>query len=76
MSAKVALNIGGVVISGNVTGTYTVNSDCSGTITIHPIGYPITITQAIVMINGGQAYIATDTESFAVVQGRGERLED
>jgi hypothetical protein len=76
LSATVALNIGGAVINGNVTGTYTVNSDCTGTITVHPTGYPITITQAIVVIDGGHYYIATDTESFAVVQGRGERLGD
>jgi hypothetical protein len=76
LSAAVAVNIGGVVINGTVTGTYTVNSDCTGTITVHPTGLPITITEAIVVIKGGQSYIATDTEAFAVVQGRGEKLED
>jgi len=75
LSANVSVNIGGIVIAGGVTGTYTVNADCTGTITVQPTGYPITITQAIVVIGGGTQYIATDTESFAVVQGRGERLQ-
>jgi hypothetical protein len=26
------------------------------------------------VIRGGQQYVATDTDSFTVVQGRGERL--
>jgi hypothetical protein len=37
---------------------------------------PVTITESIIVIKGGQAYIGTDTESFAVVQGRGEKLDD
>jgi hypothetical protein len=73
-SGTATVNIGGVVLNSiPLTGTYTVDSDCTGTITVHP-NVPVTITEAIVVIGGGQQYIATDTESIAVVQGRGERL--
>lgn len=70
------INIGGIAISGGGTGTYSVNSDCTGTITVHPNPpfNTIVVTQAIVVIRGGQQYVATDTDSFTVVQGRGERL--
>ena len=75
-SGSATLNIGGAVLNSvPFTGTYTVSSDCTGTITVHP-NVPVTITEAIVVIGGGQHYIATDTESIAVVQGRAERIAE
>lgn len=67
------LNIGGVVINPTAPGTYTINSDCTGTKTIF-VGSGVTVTETIVVIGGGTKYIATDTEPFAVVQGTAERL--
>ena len=72
------VNIGGVAISGGGTGTYTVSSDCTGSVIVHPNPpfNTIVVTEAIVVIRGGQQYVATDTDSFTLVQGRGERLGD
>lgn len=74
-AGKATVNIGGIALSATFTGTYTIKPDCTGTITVHP-NVPVTINESIIVLKGGQAYIATDTESFAVVQGRGERLGD
>jgi hypothetical protein len=67
------LNIGGVVINATVPGTYTINSDCTGTKTVFA-GNGVTVTESIIVIGGGAKYVATDTEPFAVVQGTAERL--
>lgn len=69
---------GGAAISGGGTGTYNISPNCTGTITVHPNPpfNSIVVTEAIILIHGGQQYIATDTDSFSVVQGRGERLGD
>jgi len=67
------LNIGGVAINATVPGTYTVNSDCTGTKAVH-VGSGLTVTESIIVIGGGAKYIATDTEPFAVVQGTAEKL--
>ena len=74
-SGTATVNIGGVALSATFTGTYTIYPDCTGVLTVHP-NVPVTITESIIVIKGGQAYIATDTESFAVVHGRGERMDD
>src|SRR5579864_2585843 len=72
-SGSATVNIGGIPINASFAGTYTVNSDCTGTITVHP-NVPVVITEAIVVIGGGQQYVGTDTESFAVVQTNAQRL--
>jgi hypothetical protein len=73
-TGSATVNIGGVVLNSvPFTGTYMINSDCTGTITVHP-NVPVTITESIIVISGGRQYFATDTESFAVVQGTAQRL--
>ena len=71
-----AVNVGGEVLNPvNFTGTYTVNSDCTGNMTVNlSLGFPL--HNAIVVLGGGQRLIATDTDPFEVVQRRGERLGD
>ena len=75
-SGTANVNIGGIAISGGFTGTYTIKPDCTGTVTVHPNPpyNALVITEAIVVVHGGQQLITTDTDSVTVVQGRAERL--
>lgn len=76
-SGKATVNIGGAVLSDvPFTGTYTVNSDCTGTNTVTAPSVGITIHQALVVIGGGQGFIETEADSLAVVEGRIEKLGD
>lgn len=76
-SGKATVNIGGAVLSDvPFTGTYTVNSDCTGTNTVTAPSVGITIHQALVVIGGGQRFIETEADSLAVVEGRIEKLGD
>lgn len=68
------VNIGGAVANPAFTGTYTVNSDCTGTVTVNVPSFGLTLHEAIVVIGGGQRYIGTATDSFEVVQARVERI--
>lgn len=70
------LNIGGLVLhSVAFTGNYTVNSDCTGTATVNT-ALGLTLHNAIVVIDGGQRIIETETDPFQVVQRTGQRLGD
>jgi len=69
------VNAGGVVLDVPVTGTYTVNSDCTGTLTVNT-SLGLVLHNAIVVIGGGQRVILTETDPFAVIQRRSERLGD
>src|SRR5260370_42092532 len=58
-SGKATVNVGGAVLSGTVTGTYTVNSDCTGTKTVNtPVG--LTVHEAITLI--GRRMIGPQTD--------------
>jgi len=75
-SASATVNVGGVALNSiPVTGTYTVNKDCTGSFRI-PLNAQDTITEAIILVGGGERFVLTHTESFAVISGRGERLGD
>lgn len=72
---KGTVNIGGVVLNITFTGTYTVNSDCTGDVIVNT-NLGITVHHAIVVIGGGQRFIETESDpNFAVVQYSVERLE-
>jgi hypothetical protein len=74
-SGIATVNVGGAALNSiPVAGTYTVNTDCTATLTI-PLNPQTTIAEAMVVIGGGQRFVITHTESFAVVSGSGERLE-
>lgn len=75
-SASVSVNVGGVALNSIlVTGSYTVNRDCTASFRI-PLNAQDTITEAVVVTGSGQGFVLTHTESFAVVQGSGQRLGD
>jgi hypothetical protein len=72
-SGKATVNVGGAVLSGAVTGTYTVNNDCTGTKTVYtPVG--LTVHEAIIVI--GRRMIGTQTDPWAVIQTRAEKIGD
>src|SRR6202521_3891310 len=72
-SGKATVNVGGVVVKPTFTGTYTVNSDCTGNATINS-DLELTVHRAIVVIGGGQRFIETETDPFIVGEGRVEKL--
>jgi hypothetical protein len=74
-SGKGTVNIGGAVLNVTFTGTYTVNSDCTGDVTINT-NLGLTVHHAIVVIGGGQRFIETESDPLAVVQYRVEKLEE
>ena len=75
-SASVSVNVGGAALNSiPVTGSYTVNRDCTASFRI-PLNAQDTITEAVVVTGSGQGFVLTHTESFAVVQGSGARLGD
>ncbi len=72
-SATATVNIGGLILRLPVTGTYTVNPDCTGTVTVNT-GLGLILHNAIVVIDGGKRFIGTETDTFEIVQTRGEKL--
>jgi hypothetical protein len=74
-SGKATVNVGGAVVSGTLTGTYTINSDCTGTKTVNT-SVGVTVHEAIIVIGGGQRMIGTQTDPWAVIQTRAQRLGD
>ena len=69
------LNLGGVVLAVPFTGIYAVNNDCTGNLTVNT-NLGLTAHEAFVLIGGGQRYIGTETDPFAVVERTVERLNE
>jgi hypothetical protein len=75
LSGKTTLNIGGVVLQPTFTGTYTVNSDCTGTTTIHSsLGF--VVHDATILVRGGREFRDVQTDSFEVSTRNGVRIGD
>jgi hypothetical protein len=75
-SGKATVNIGGAVLNDTpFTGTYTVSSDCTGSLTVNA-SVGVTVHEAFIVIGGGQRVITTETDTFAVVQTTAEKLGD
>jgi hypothetical protein len=70
--ATVSAN-GAIFHASDVPGTYTVASDCTGTLTFNPMGAPPIHFDLFVAFHGSQAYmIRTDPDT--VLQGTAERV--
>jgi hypothetical protein len=75
LSGKTTINVGGVVIQPSITGTYTVNSDCTGTTTVYSsLGF--VLHDAIVLVRGGREFRDVQTDSFEVTTRNGVRIAD
>ncbi len=75
-SATATVNFGGVVLNAvPATITYAVRSDCTGNLTVNT-SLGLAVHEAFVVTGGGQRFITTDTDPFAVIQRRGESLGD
>jgi hypothetical protein len=75
LSGKTTLNIGGVVLQPTFTGTYTVNSDCTGNTTVHSsLGF--VVHDATILVRGGREFRDVQTDSFEVSTRNGVRIED
>lgn len=74
ITGKFTANAGGVVIPGTVAGTYTVNPDCTGTISLlTDLGIPVNET-FLILRNGGLRLV--DTDSYVVITRTMEKMHD
>lgn len=75
LSGKTTVSFNGFVVQPTFTGTYTVNSDCTGSFTIQSsIG--ITLHDDVVVIGGGRRFESVEPDPFVVITRRAERLEE
>jgi hypothetical protein len=75
LSGKTTVSFSGFVVQPTFTGTYTVNSDCTGSFTVQSsIG--ITLHHDVVVIGGGRRFESVEPDPFVVITRRAERLEE
>lgn len=74
-SGKTTVNLGGVVLQPAFTGTYTVNPDCTGTITLES-NAGFVLHDAIVVTRGGRATVEVETDPFTVITRTLEKIGD
>ena len=71
---KTTINAGGLLLTPTFTGTYTVNTDCTGNVTVQSnLG---SLQEAIVVIGGGKRYVGTETDQAAVIVRTVEKLRE
>jgi len=72
-SASSTQNFGGAAVPATETGTYEVNSDCTAAWTVQT-SLGLVVHDALVVTDRGQGFVTTETDSFAVVNRRGQKL--
>lgn len=73
-SASNTSNLGGLVFTATGSGTYTLNADCTGTITVN-LTNGETIHSSFVIVDGGRQVLSVSTDSFVVSYGTATRIE-
>lgn len=74
ITGEFTANVDGVVVSGTVAGTYTINPDCTGTISLLTnSGIPVN-ESFLVLRNGGLRLVQTDP--FIVITRSMEKMRD
>lgn len=74
ISGKATVNIDGAVVTAKVAGTYALDSDCTGTLSLETsLGLPVN-EFFVVLRNGGLRLV--DTDSYVVVSRSMEKMRD
>ena len=74
ITGNFTVNVDGAVISGSVAGTYTINPDCTGTLSLQTsIGLPVN-EYFVVLRHGGVRLV--DTDPFVVVTRTMEKMRN
>lgn len=69
LTGTVTVSLNGTIVSADsVTGTYTINSDCTGTASLTPKGLP-TSNYNTVIVNGGKELMFIQTDNNTIVTG-------
>ncbi|MEO8130744.1 MAG: hypothetical protein ABJF23_24260 [Bryobacteraceae bacterium] len=73
-TATATLSQNGNILQVTVTGTYTVNSDCTGTFTIQVAPIGVTVHVSFVIDDRGDGFQAIETDPGLVITRVGRRL--
>lgn len=74
-TATATLSSNGTILALTITGTYTVNSDCTGTATLQVVSpFNATVHVYFVVRDSGNEFQAIETESGFVITRLGQRL--
>lgn len=68
LSGSLTASLAGTIVTAAITGTYTANSNCTGTAQITPSGYPTADFNSVV-VNAGKELLLIETDSNTIVSG-------
>jgi len=68
ISGTGTFSLNGSIVTGSITGTYTENTDCTGTAQITPSGFS-TLNFYFVVVNAGKEILMIETDTNTIVSG-------